>query len=141
MTRIDETRTTTRADDEFDRLLRNYRSLDPEQRERLARQVVERARAYRAATIRGLVRWFADWMRRRAAVARLQSFDDRMLKDIGIHRSEIEAVVHGAKASSEEPSKSPAPAAQGAAAAVTTFHQRCPSRASATRHDCVGRAA
>jgi uncharacterized protein YjiS (DUF1127 family) len=35
------------------------------------------------------------WHRRRIAVGALQSLSDRMLKDIGIDRSEIPSVVHG----------------------------------------------
>jgi uncharacterized protein YjiS (DUF1127 family) len=37
---------------------------------------------------------FARWRRRRKAIADLHALSDRLLADIGIKRSEIEAVVH-----------------------------------------------
>lgn len=87
-------------DDELDRLLRDYRTLSPEQHDRLVRRVVARARAHRRETIRFLLRqlfgWIgglAGWISRRAAVLRLQKLDDRSLKDIGISRGEIEVAV------------------------------------------------
>jgi|GEM_PF-2079566 len=44
---------------------------------------------------RSLIARWADARKRRAAILELQSFDDRMLRDIGIARSEIRAVVDG----------------------------------------------
>ncbi len=38
---------------------------------------------------------FADWRRKRRAYSELMALDDRMLADIGIHRSEIMRVVWG----------------------------------------------
>jgi uncharacterized protein YjiS (DUF1127 family) len=88
-------------DDELDRLLRDYRTLTPEQHAVLMRRAIERARAYRAQAIRALFRRLFGWIRRRAAVARLQALDDRMLKDIGLDRSEIEQAVRRPEAMPE----------------------------------------
>lgn len=82
-------------EDELDSLLRDHRTLTPAQREDMVRRVVARARAYRAASIRGLFRRLFGWMRRRAAIAQLQALDDRTLKDMGLFRGEIEAAVRG----------------------------------------------
>ena len=53
--------------------------------------------------VRGLltiVRWISAERHRRRAVRELQSFDDRMLRDIGITRAEIKATVRYARAQS-----------------------------------------
>jgi uncharacterized protein YjiS (DUF1127 family) len=45
-----------------------------------------------------LLAWWANvkgWRHRKRAVAELRALDNRMLKDIGIERSEIESVVRG----------------------------------------------
>jgi uncharacterized protein YjiS (DUF1127 family) len=66
------------------------------------RSVAERGRdlarslASRPAAMAG--RWasgYAVWREHRRAVRELAAFDDRMLKDIGVNRSEIETVVYG----------------------------------------------
>jgi uncharacterized protein YjiS (DUF1127 family) len=81
--------------DDFDSLLRDFRTASPQQRDLVLRRVIGRARTDRARAIRDLFRGIYDWMRRRAAIARLRRLDDRMLKDIGINRGEIESAVLG----------------------------------------------
>jgi uncharacterized protein YjiS (DUF1127 family) len=101
-----------------------HRPLTPEQWDRLTRSAVRRAREHRAQTLRRLFvailtsgrrvakggrtlgsraaaaarrRWrsYVTWRERRQAVKELGLLDDRSLKDIGLHRSEIESVVCG----------------------------------------------
>ncbi len=91
-------------DAEIDRMLRAYRTLSPEQRHIVVGRVIERARRERARVIRDLFRSIFDWFRRRAAVAQLQRMDDRMLKDIGLHRGDIEGAVRGPDQSRRLPS-------------------------------------
>ena len=45
--------------------------------------------------LRGLWRQIRSWRERRAALAQLRALDDAALKDIGLHRSGIEAAVLG----------------------------------------------
>lgn len=45
--------------------------------------------------LRSIVKAYVRWYGRRVATQHLASLDDRMLKDIGIGRSEIEGIVHG----------------------------------------------
>jgi uncharacterized protein YjiS (DUF1127 family) len=85
----------TPEDEEIDRLVGDFRSLTPEQRELLARRVIGRARAMRAQALRDLFRHLFNWIKRRRAAAELRRFDDRTLKDMGITRGEIDAVVRG----------------------------------------------
>jgi uncharacterized protein YjiS (DUF1127 family) len=105
-------------DDEFDKLLRNYRMLTPTQRDLLTQRIIERAQADRAEAIRDVFRRLFGWFRRRAAVARLRALDDRMLKDIGIYRSEIEAAVRGPDRLRSELSQTQP--------SVTAFHETRP---------------
>lgn len=42
----------------------------------------------------GLFRAAQGWSRRRRSIAELSALDDRMLKDIGLDRSEILSVAH-----------------------------------------------
>lgn len=71
----------------------------------------QQVKILRAAYFRGLWRQLTAWYQAREAMAQLRSLDDAALKDIGLHRSEIEAAV------SREPPK-PAPL-QG-----QTFHDK-----------------
>ena len=88
-------------DKELDMLLRCHRMLTPEQRAELTRRVIERARVYRTEAIKSLFRSLFGWIRRRAAAAQLHALDDRMLKDIGLYRGEIEQAVRGPERQSD----------------------------------------
>jgi uncharacterized protein YjiS (DUF1127 family) len=57
------------------------------------RQVFERAKALRAEFLRELWRQVHGWYQRRLALAQLRALDDVALKDIGLHRSGIEAAI------------------------------------------------
>lgn len=60
----------------------------------------------------------SEWRRRHAAYAELMSLDDRSLADIGIHRSQIAALVDGAQG------PRPAVEAEPAGAFVAPRHVR-----------------
>ncbi len=62
------------------------------------RDVVRTLRDRAAAAASKRWRAYALGRERRAAVRELAALDDRMLKDFGLHRSEIENVVYGAEA-------------------------------------------
>ena len=74
-------------------LIANRRRLTAAGQSLLLRLVVERAHALRTNYLRGLWRQFQAWRRRKVAIAQLRALDDSALKDIGIHRSGIEAAV------------------------------------------------
>jgi uncharacterized protein YjiS (DUF1127 family) len=80
-------------DKDLARLIRDYRRLLPEEYTDLTRGVTARAKRLRAEFIGGLLARFFSWRRRTRAVAELSGLDDRMLKDVGIHRSQIESAV------------------------------------------------
>jgi uncharacterized protein YjiS (DUF1127 family) len=89
----------TRDNDEFDSWRYDRHALTPDERDALMRRAIARAKACRAEMIRNAVRRVCAWFRQRAAIARLRRLDDRMLKDMGIYRSEIEAAVRGSERS------------------------------------------
>jgi uncharacterized protein YjiS (DUF1127 family) len=57
------------------------------------REIVERAKAMRVELLREIWRQVRSWYQRRLALAQLRALDDATLKDIGLHRSGIEAAV------------------------------------------------
>jgi uncharacterized protein YjiS (DUF1127 family) len=95
------------ADLEYLRL--NYRRLTPEGHSRLCQLVMERAKDMRAAYLRGLWRQLVAWYQARVAVAQERALDDAALKDIGLHRSGIEAAVVNGMAKTEPPPTRPFP--------------------------------
>ena len=94
-----------------------YNGLTPDEWDRARQRIIGRAQAARARALRDLAgavlrpvatlaaavaatagKWWRAYALRRernAAVRELRALDDRMLKDIGINRSEIEWVVDG----------------------------------------------
>lgn len=78
---------------DLDFLTTNYRRLSPAGYSLLQRLAVERARALRAEFLRTVWREFLSWNERRVGLAQLRALDDAALKDIGLHRSGIEAAV------------------------------------------------
>lgn len=90
----------------------NYQALTPAERETFKRDVILRAHRERDAVIRATFRWLWSWLQagaavfhclwtayrkrreRRIAMDELFALDDYSLKDMGISRSEIIAVVN-----------------------------------------------
>ena len=112
------------ASDDFYFLRFEHRPLTPEEWMRLKQAARQRAEGERARALREMLagvpklavaaarggwsmgrtvvrsagKWpstYAAWRVRRRAINELRGLDDRVLKDIGLHRSEIESVVRG----------------------------------------------
>jgi uncharacterized protein YjiS (DUF1127 family) len=116
-----------RSDGDFD-----YRKLTPEQWAELKQCIMREAHAARAQSLRALYRpvlgssrsagiawrylsstagkWWAAYdarLERKRAVRALCALDDRSLKDMGLHRSEIESVVFGRRPPALMPASAP----------------------------------
>jgi uncharacterized protein YjiS (DUF1127 family) len=112
------------ASDDFYFLRFEHRPLTPEEWTRLKQDARQRAEKERARALRAMLagvpklavvavrgvwamgrtvvrragKWsstYAAWRVRRRAIKELGGLDDRVLKDMGLHRSEIESVVYG----------------------------------------------
>jgi uncharacterized protein YjiS (DUF1127 family) len=79
--------------DDLELLIRNYRRLDSAGHVLLRQGMTERAKALRAEFLRDMLHSVLAWYLRRAAITQLRALDDDALKDIGLHRSGIEAAV------------------------------------------------
>ena len=101
----------------MDENARNGGRLTPEQWENIRQGTATRAHAARAkvlrdvfggipASVRALAgRWwsaYVAWRERSAAIKELAGLDDRTLKDMGLHRSEIESVIYESSRRSAE---------------------------------------
>ena len=65
------------------------------------------ASARMAHGVVSLLRAYARWRARRRDIAYLHTFSDAMLRDIGIHRCEIEGVVRAGRIGLSRRSRSP----------------------------------
>jgi uncharacterized protein YjiS (DUF1127 family) len=131
--------------DDFYFLRFEHRPLTPEQWDRVKRSAVCGARKHRAQMLRYLFvailtsprrvamlvaaaagrswRAYIRWRERRLAIKELGGLDDRVLKDIGLHRSEIESVVYGSDASRTTEGKVPS----------VVLHRPCAKRSIAAK--------
>ena len=83
----------------------NYRRRAPAEHCIVPRLESERGKALRTEFLREFWRQLVAWSRRRAAVAQLRALDDAALKDIGLHRSGIEAAILNAQPKTEPPQR------------------------------------
>jgi uncharacterized protein YjiS (DUF1127 family) len=88
---------------DLESLVLNYRRRTAADHALLPYLVVARAKALRTEFLRELWRQFVSWGRSRAAIAQLRALDDAALKDIGLHRSGIEAAVVNAPPAAPRP--------------------------------------
>jgi|SRR3954447_8737422 uncharacterized protein YjiS (DUF1127 family) len=90
-------------DSKIEFFIHHYRSLTPADPGRLRRLTIERAKALRADYLRDLWLRMVTWYHARTAVTQLRALDDVALKDIGLHRSGIEAAVRGGRVKNQTP--------------------------------------
>ena len=64
-----------------------------------------------------------EWRRRQRAYHELMALDDRSLADIGIHRSQIAAVVEGARLATASAAPTKAPALRASDAWLAAGHR------------------
>jgi len=136
------------SQEEIDLRVLNYRALTPADREAFRREVIRRAYAERDAVIRasfhalwsrlprlaGFIHaalrnlWTAYRKGRQCNIAinELLALDDHMLKDMGISRSEIIAVVRAEHDSQLPPAMTPKKGRDKIAACVSQFSVRAP---------------
>jgi uncharacterized protein YjiS (DUF1127 family) len=87
--------------DDLDYLILNYRRLTPSGRDLVKQLANQRARTLRTEFLRRFWQRIWSWNQRRIALAQLRALDDAALKDIGLHRSGIEAAVGNGTCSTE----------------------------------------
>ena len=92
-------------DHDLEFLILNYRRLIPAAYSLLQRMAIERAKVLRAEFLWDLWRQIRSWRQRRAGLAQLRALDDAALKDIGLHRSGIEAAVRGPRSGTARPQR------------------------------------
>ena len=84
-----------------------------------------------------LVRRLRHWRARRVAIRQLSKLDDRLLRDIGIDRSQLPIVVGGLLRESERPAAAPKPPSVVSAARAAPRIAVNDNRAGAEREVCA----
>lgn len=103
----------------------SYRRPAPADRDLLRRKVVAQAKALRSEFLQELWREIYAWYQRRLALTQLRALDDAALKDIGLHRSGIEAAVDHGSARTLPQKQRPSPAKPNLRLQGTPAAYRC----------------
>ena len=139
------------TDDEIEACRLAYRTMTPAERTAFRKEVTRRAHAERDAVVRATFRWiwsmlpnlrtvaqagvaalrnlwtaYLDHRKRKVAVSELLSLDDHMLKDMGLSRSEVIAVVYGEDDSRLPPGMTSRKGRDRVDACVSRFSARAP---------------